>query len=308
MIKMRFGVVGLGNWGQKVAREYIALLKEGRVESLLLCDSDAARLRQFAGTADTCRSVGEMAGKVDAVHVCTPNSSHYDVASGFLKSGVNVLVEKPMAETVSDASKLLETSLSQNRILQVGHIFRFSNMVRSAMKLYSEGTLGDVSSFNLAWTHMMEPVKNNDVIYDLLPHPVDILNSITGEWPTGFVGTGRSVRHGSSIDFCYLQCMYPKGKMANIYLSWVSAVRRRTLEIVGSKGTLIGDCVKQEATLYTEGGESKLEIVPNNTIREEILNFMSAAERGENRHNSGVVGLQSVEAIIKAHDAVKGGG
>jgi len=302
---MKFGVVGIGKWGQKVTKEYIALMNDGLLDSVVICDADNSKLKLFPD-AESCNKVDELIGKVDAVHICTPNTSHYEIASRFLRSNTHVLIEKPMAENEDEASKLVEMALSKNLVLQVGHIFRFANIVRAMRDLYLQNKFGEVSCLNLAWTHMLQPIPNSDVIYDLLPHPMDIINFITSEWPTEFVGVGRSVRKKGTIEMCYLQAIYESGKVANVYLSWVSHVRRRYIEIVGSKSSLVGDCAKQEAVIYDgTQNETRVDVEPNNTIREEILNFANTIKNRENQPNSGIIGMQSIQLIKKAQFAVK---
>jgi len=301
---MKIGVIGIGRWGTKVAREYIALKEEGIIEEVILCDIDSSRLKQFSDVAIVTTSLDDVLNKVDGIHICTPNSTHYEIAKKALERDVHVLVEKPMAESLTDSFKLMELAISKNLILQVGHIFRFANIVRTIKKLFLNGYFGKLIAINLQWTHLIDPIPNIDVIYDLLPHPLDIINFITGDWPIEFSGVGKKVRT-NAIEICYLQAYYESGLIANIHLSWLSPIRRRYIEIIGSKHTLIGDCVIQEAKIYdNEGNCKKLEITPNNTIREEILNFIKAIRNGKNEPNSGIIGIRSIEAVEKARKSI----
>ena len=109
----------------------------------------------------------------------------------------------------------------------------------------------------------------------------------------------------NTIEDCYIQAIYNSRRIANIHLSWVNPLRRRYIEVVGTKRTLVGDCVSQKATIYDGDEWKKLDIVPNNTIREEILNFVKAVESGKNEPNSGIVGMRSIEMINKAEESVK---
>lgn len=301
---MKVGVIGIGRWGTKIAREYIALMNEGVVDSVILCDTNESQLRQFNGSAELCNDFNEFIKKVDAVHICTPNNTHYEIAKETLENDIHVLIEKPMAESLTEAFKLVELALSKNLVLQVGHIFRFANIVREIRRMYLNNHFGKILYFNLAWTHLIPPMSGTDVIYDLLPHPLDILNFITEEWPIDFDGMGIKVR-ANTIEACYIQAIYESRKIANIHLSWINPIRRRYIEVVGTKKVLVGDCVTQEATVYDEKGGKKLDIKPNNTIREEILNFIKTIESGKNEPNSGIVGIRSIEMINKARKSIK---
>ena len=92
------GVIGLGRWGTKVAREYIVLMDEGIIDSLILCDINDSKLKRFADVAQVTSNVEKCLEKSDGVHICTPNSTHFELALKALEPDVNVLVEKPMTE------------------------------------------------------------------------------------------------------------------------------------------------------------------------------------------------------------------
>src|SRR5207253_10461795 len=95
--------------------------------------------------------------RVDAVHIAVPNEQHYVVASKFLQNGVHVLLEKPMALTSSEASDLVEQAAEQNLILQIGHVFRFSNALQEAKRLLESGLIGRPFFVNMCWSNYQEP-------------------------------------------------------------------------------------------------------------------------------------------------------
>ncbi|AEA46587.1 Gfo/Idh/MocA family protein [Archaeoglobus veneficus] len=301
---MKIGVIGLGRWGTKVAREYIALKDEGAIDSIVLCDTNECRLKQFADEAIALNQLNGVLSKVDGIHICSPNSTHYEIAKKALESGVHVLVEKPMTTNHNEAYELVEIATAENLILQVGHIFRFANVIRKIKELYDNRYFGQVYYFNLTWTHLMPYIKGVDVLWDLLPHPLDILNFITKEWPTEFIGVGRAYRRETLNEAVSIQAVYGDGKFANIHLSWINPIRRRILEIVGSKRTALVECVKQEIKVY-ENNEKTLDVKANNTIREEALNFIKAIETGKNNFNSSIVGARNVEMIERAINSLK---
>jgi len=301
---MRIGIIGIGRWGIKVVREYLELAKENIVESVTLFDLDSSKLMKFKDSAAICTDFREFTKQVDAVHICTPNTTHYEIARKMLDNDIHVLIEKPMSETSDQAFRLVELALSKNLVLQVGHIFRFANIVKKIRELHLHNEFRKIIYFNLAWTHSIPPIRGTDVIYDLLPHPLDILNFIIGDWPIEFNGVGVTSRT-NTIEACYLQAIYENGAIANIHLSWISPIRRRYIEVVGMNKTLIADCVKQEGTIYSENATRKLDVEPNNTIREEILNFIKTIKDGKNEPNSGIVGIRSIEMVKKARDSVK---
>lgn len=302
---MKIGVIGIGRWGTKVAKEYIVLMNEGIIDSVILCDADSSRLKPFADVAITCNQLDDVILKVDGIHICTPNSTHYEIAKKALESGVHVLVEKPMTTDHNQAYELVELATAENLILQVGHIYRFANAIRKIKELYENDYFGDVYYFNLTWTHIMLYMEGVDILWDLLPHPLDILNFITRKWPVVFVGVGRAFRRSALNEVVSLQAIFDDGIFANIHLSWLSPIRRRILEIVGSKRTALVECVKQEIKIFEENEEKLLEVEVNNTIKDEALNFIRAIETGKNNFNSSIVGARNVEMIERAINSLR---
>jgi len=163
---MKLGVIGIGRWGTKVAREYIALMNEGIIDSIILCDTDSSRLKQFTNVITT-NQLDEVIRRVDGIHICTPNSTHYEIAKKALESGVHVLVEKPMTTDHNQAYELTELAVSENLILQVGHIYRFANAIKKIRELYENNYFGTVYYFNLTWTHLMPCMEEVDILWDL---------------------------------------------------------------------------------------------------------------------------------------------
>jgi UDP-N-acetylglucosamine 3-dehydrogenase len=300
---MKAGVIGLGYWGSKVAKEYIELVNDGLLESVTLCDTFSAKLKPFVGLCKTTDQVDQFLKEIDMLHVCTPNATHFEIGRKALEQGVNVLIEKPMAEDVNHAFDLAELSMKKGLVLQVGHIFRFSNVVRKIKEMYENKEFGEPYYFNLEWTHLIPAANSVDVIFDLLPHPLDIINFISGKWPTDFKGIGRPFRRAELVEAAFIECDY-QSFFANIHLSWVNPIKSRRLDIIGSKKSISADCVKQTATVFEGNNSYKLEIEPNNTIRAEICNFTESIKTGKSDFNSCIMGARSIEVISRAINAI----
>ena len=295
---MNVGVIGIGYWGNKVVREYIDLYEEGFIDSIALCDIEETRLEPFKEQVKTYSDIEEFIRDIDAVHICTNNQTHYEIAKTALMNETNVLVEKPMTMNHEQAYNLVEMASERGLVLQVGHIFRFANVIRKVKELYEEGFFGDIRYFKLEWTSLMPPIKDMDVIWDLLPHLLDIINFVTGEWPSMFGVISRAYRREELNEVAFIQADFNEKFFASIAISWLQPIRRRTMEIVGSKRSAVVDCVGQEIETYDEdGSKDRIEVVSNNTIRDEALNFLNAIKTGKNTFNSAIVGARCVEMI-----------
>lgn len=301
---MRIGVIGIGSWGLRVAKEYLDLVRDGYIDDLILCDIDKSKLEIFSDEAITTDSLDHLINRVDGIHICTPNSTHYEITKKALENGVHVLVEKPMATDHGKAYEIAELALSNDLILQVGHIYRFANVIRKTKELYEKNYFGEIYYFNLTWTHLIPYIDGVDILWDLLPHPLDILNFITKEWPLEFSGVGRAFRRATLNEVVSLQALF-NHFFASIHLSWLSPIRRRVLEIVGSKRTALVECVKQTIKLYEEDEERVMDVKANNTIKDEIINFIEAIKTGKNTFNSSIIGVKNVEMIEKALNSLR---
>lgn len=300
---MNICIVGLGYWGSKVFEEYRQLRDEGELEAVLACDSDDQRLRAVEGADGYYGDIKKVLSDADAVHLCTTNESHYPLARQTLDAGVDVLVEKPLTMDHDTAYDLVEQASECGQILQTGHIFRFANVVREVRDRYRDGEFGEVNSFTLRWTHRLDNPRDSDVLWDLLPHPVDILNFITGEWPdqiTGRTTTDWNHDRPQSANIVFKL----GGATATVQVSWADHIRRRSLEIAGSNRSAVVDCVAQTFETYQGDEYIEYEVENNNTIRREAKNFIHAINTGENTFNSAIVGARTVDAIDRIHSEV----
>ncbi|MGC9780281.1 MAG: Gfo/Idh/MocA family oxidoreductase [Candidatus Heimdallarchaeota archaeon] len=297
---MKLGIIGLGNWGRRVAEEANILLNEGVIDDLYLCDIDDSLLKKFKDNKTT-KKTSDLLTKVDAVHICSPNKFHFQNGKEALDNNLHTLIEKPMTINQYDAFELLELALEKGLVLQVGHIFRFANVVKKLREYYQNNEFGKVNYLNLEWTHYMEPMTNTNVVWDLAPHPIDILNFITSDWPVKIFGIAKCLRQNDFFEMAILQTTYKSDLNASIHISWANPIKRRRIELVGSKASAIVESVKQSFTLYrNDGSKEEIPVEKNNTIRDELVNFVDSIKTRKNANNSGVIGLRTVELIERA--------
>ena len=109
---MKIGVIGIGRWGSKVAKEYIDIMNEGIIDSVIVYDLDRAKVKPFENEAVIGKSIDDVLRKVDGVHICTPNHTHFEITKRALESDVNALVEKPMTMDTNQAYDLIEIAVS----------------------------------------------------------------------------------------------------------------------------------------------------------------------------------------------------
>ena len=307
---MKIGIVGLGYWGKKVFKEYIALASQGMIDNVHLYDTQTSLLLDgiFQNAQVVIHdSYQSMIESVDAVHICIPNNFHYEYTLGALEAGVSAMVEKPLTKNSTEAFNLVELALEKGMVLQVGNIFRFSNSLKIAREMIKNGAIGSVNHISILWTHMApsDNSRTEDVLWDLGPHIFDILNFLTGSWP---VSTVYNPYKGAGVQEMLNQAdliLNYRNFTSSIRMSLVDHRRTRVVDIAGTLGTVILDPVSQNIEIHSDGGIKHIEVEKNNTLRDEIVNFIECSRNGRTKINSGNLGAAIVREIEQIHGAKK---
>jgi len=300
-------VIGAGYWGKKVIYEYLQLHRnDPSVNLSMVCDSQDQNLTY-------CREVYGLPSKgltkdywevldsqdINAVHICTPNETHYQIGKDALEAGKHVLLEKPMTLSSGHAYKLVETAKSSGLILQVGHIYRFNNALDEVRRLIREGYFGDIYYLKLQWTTLMNPFPDRNVIFDLAPHPIDILNYLLGGWPLRVSCWARAYRKRQREDVAYIMAEFDGHVLAQAELSWLQPGKIRQVSVVGSRRYATIDCLNQTIQVHDNhnGDVCNHNVEKNNTLLTEVSHFAECILNGEEYLNLGLLGARNVEVL-----------
>jgi UDP-N-acetylglucosamine 3-dehydrogenase len=304
---VNIAVIGAGYWGKKVVSEYLRLASMNpKVRLQMICDVKDENLKYCGETFRVpekvlIRDYEEAIGSdvIDGVHICTPNETHYQICREMLRSDKHVVLEKPMALQSKQAWELVGLAESKHLILQVGHIFRFNNALKMMRELISENYLGKLYYLKLQWTTLMPSPVNRDIIFDLGPHPVDILHFMLKKWPTKVVCKGQAYRRESLEELAYMTLEYEDKLMAHIELSWLQPGKARHVSIIGSERSANIDCLSQNVQICENsgGGMFSLNMPCNNTLLDEVNHFVESVQTGKNSNNLGSVGAKNVTVL-----------
>ena len=281
---VNMSVIGAGYWGKKVIREILNVSRTtGRVNLCSVVDNSPSMLEQCLrefGPLDYRLSYQGLLSDstTSAVHICSPNNTHFEVASNFLRSKKHVLVEKPLALRSREAEELVRLAEAKRRVLAVGHVHRFNNGLNELRRIVQGGLLGDIYYLRLQWTGYLPPQKDRDVITDLGPHPFDICNNILGTWPTKISCRGRGYRGGAGDEVAFITAEHIDGVNANIELSWLDSEKHRDVTVIGSDAVARLDCLDQKLVLQRSDKTETISTVPSNTLQEEIIHFARCIE------------------------------
>jgi UDP-N-acetylglucosamine 3-dehydrogenase len=290
MIPLNVSVIGAGYWGKKVIRETLNVAQTtGQVNLYSVVDNSPTILEQCRrefGPLNYRLSYDDLLfdPAASAVHICSPNNTHFEVASKFLRSKKHVLVEKPLALQAREASELVRLAETNRRVLSVGHVHRFNNGVKELKRVVDSGVLGDVYYLRFRWTGLLPVQSDRDVITDLGPHPFDICNNILGMWPTKISCRGRGYRGGAGDEVAFITAEHADGVNASIELSWLDLEKHRDVAVVGSEAVARLDCLDQKLVLQRPDKTEPITALPSNTLREEIIHFAECID-----NNSGSI-------------------
>jgi predicted dehydrogenase len=233
---VRVAVQGCGYWGSKHVRVLQSL---ETVDHVVAVDPDPERLKAIEATyseVQTATDIEAVLGEVDAVIIATAPETHFELATYALGAGKHVLVEKPMATTVKDASAMVDLAIERGLALGVGHTFEFNTAVWALRDLMLEGELGRPLYIDSARLNLGLYQSRTNAIWDLAPHDVSITNFLLGDTPTRVRAWGLTCLHRRLEDVGYLWLEYERQNVhAHIHVSWLDPCKVRRVTVVGDQ-------------------------------------------------------------------------
>src|SRR2546423_15293492 len=230
MKDLRFGVIGWGYWGPKIARNLEAL---PHAMVTMVADSDSRRLASLAGNQyqswvrKTTQVEEVFRSDVDGVVIATPVRTHYQLAKEALLHGKHVLVEKTLTANVAEAEELVALSEKQQCVLMVGHTFVYNPAVNELRKLVQNGDLGKIYCIETERVNLGLFRSDINVIWDLAPHDISILLYLLGQKPAQIKVQAHAHLQTHIHDIAHLDLLYADGMTAHIHVSWLHPCKIR---------------------------------------------------------------------------------
>jgi predicted dehydrogenase len=253
---IRMGVIGFGYWGPNIVRNFHG---QDRSRVVRVCDKSAnsmLRVRQAHPDMDVTEDADEVliATDIDAVAIVTPVHTHFDLAKKALENGKHIFVEKPFTCTSAQAEVLIELADRKNLKIMVDHTFLFTGAVKRIHQLITDGVLGELYYYDSTRVNLGLFQHDVNVIWDLAPHDLSIMDYLIGEKPQAVVATGE--RHLNGVaDIGFLTVYYPKNIIGHVNVNWLSPVKVRTTLIGGEKKMLVWNDLEADEKLkiYDKG-------------------------------------------------------
>ena len=271
------GVIGYGYWGPNIARVFSSM--EGS-KLVGVCDVNPGALKKASKaypnvtTTSDCNELLS-SSDADAVAIITPVFMHYELAKKALLQGKHVFVEKPFTLTSAQAEELIELAEKKNLVVMVDHTFLYTGAVRKIKQLIDEDFLGDLLYFDSVRVNLGLFQHDINVVWDLAPHDLSVLDYLIEEKPAAVSATG--IRHFNAAleDIAYLTIHFPNNLIAHLNVNWLSPVKIRTTLIGGHKKMVVWNDLEADdkIKIYDKG----IEI----TTKEGVYNLLVSYRWGD---------------------------
>jgi predicted dehydrogenase len=253
---VKVAVVGLGYWGPNLVRN---LHSVDGCTGVIACDTDEARVKSVQGSypavAGTCSFDQVLADpEATAVIIATPVATHADLATRALEAGKSVLVEKPLAASAAEASRLIQLARENRVLVMAGHTFLYSPPVRTVSRLLQQGQVGVPLYVQSSRVNLGIHQSDVSVLWDLAPHDLSILFEWLQEQPAQVSAIGRT-SFGGSPDVAFIDLAFPSGCIANLHLSWLAPTKLRRTTLVGTRRMVVYEDTNPEepVKVYDKG-------------------------------------------------------
>jgi len=235
------GIIGYGYWGTNLVRNFFAA-KDCCVKAV--ADERPERLQQLkkvfpgiVGVSDSDDIIYDPA--IDAVVIATPVFSHFPLAKKALLQGKHVLIEKPMASSVEEAEMMIDLAEQNNVLLMVDHTFLYTGAVEKMKQLVDHKELGNIKYLDSTRINLGLFQPDINVLWDLAPHDISILNYIIKDRPYSVNATGITHTNNDIENIAYLTVNYNSGFIAHFNCSWTSPVKVRMMLVGGDEKMIL---------------------------------------------------------------------
>src|SRR5271170_4909808 len=257
---VKFGVVGYGYWGPNVVRNLDQL--DGS-EVVAVCDKSPTARKRIHKSYPHIKVVSDTAElmsstDIDAVAIVTPVWSRYELTKAALENGKHVFVEKPFTSDSGQAEELINLAAKKNLKIMVDHTFLFTGAVKKIGQLLEEGTLGKIYYYDSTRVNLGLFQHDVNVIWDLAPHDLSIIDHLINESPEALVATGQTHLNGFE-DVAFITLYFPNKIIAHINVNWLSPGKVRTTLIGGEKKMLVWNDLEadEKIKIYDKGIDIK---------------------------------------------------
>ncbi len=298
----RVAVIGAGSFGKNHVR---VVRESARAELKFVVDADLSRARELAGEAAAGSDYRDVFGQVDAAILAVPTVLHADIGCALLDAGIDVLVEKPIAPTLEDATELVDAAARNGRILQVGHLERFNPAVMALERAATLPLFFEIHRMSVFTLRSLDV----DVVLDLMIHDLDIVLALAHADLKDIRAAGISIL-SPKVDIANVRLEFEDGCIANLTASRVSTEKVRKLRLFQPQQYISIDYAKQSAAVFTVGGPQgiafdQLPVEPAEPLQLQLDAFLDAVETRATPKLNGATARKTLEIALAVLDKIK---
>lgn len=317
-------LLGLGRWGINHLRNLHAMPVQ-----LFVAEVDTKRLEpaQKLGLAEgqLTTNYKECLEKVDCVVVVTPAQTHFPLCKDFLEAGKDVFVEKPITLVSKEARELTELAERKNRILQVGHIFRFDPASQWLREAICAGQFGQVQILRSNFSGFKRPRNDSGVMFADAIHFVDLFNYFIGKTPARVFAANQDFMRRGMEDASLLSLEYENSgavTWGTIETNYFLPGKFREVTVVGNEMSAVCDYNVAQYKIKTfankhvkngnefkavEGALHQIESPPEEPLLAELRAFVDSVQTRKAPRADGWAGYDSVRVLEAATESAKTG-
>ncbi len=298
---MKVGVVGVGMMGQHHARVYSELAEEFDLELVGIADKDVERAHEIGDQYgyEIYEDHEELVEEgLDAVTIAVPTTLHKKVALDFMKNGTNVLIEKPIADTVENARDILQAAEENDVTVAIGHIERYNPSVQKLKEIIDDGVLGELMSISGKRVGPLAiRVRDVGIITDLAVHELDVISYLFDERIKEVTAKAGNAKHPADVeDYAQIMVDFAGGKTGMVETNWLTPHKTRKLTVVGTKGIAYLDYIDQSLVVHNSEWKQEYKIQEREPLKNELEDFLDASINGGKPCVTGRDGLHVLRA------------
>ena len=322
---MKIGIVGAGNWGLNLIRNFCKILG---IENVVVCDTNRDRLlglkSEYPGIENTENFQNILSSdEIEAVVIATPAETHYELSKKALLSGKHVFVEKPITLDVDEAEELIKISNENHLTLMVDHILEYHPVICEMKKLIETKALGEIYYIYSQRLNLGIIRSHENALWSLGPHDISVYLYLLNEEPDAITATGGVyIQNKKNIeDTVFLHLHFLSGVDAHAHLSWLDPHKIRRLTVVGSEKMAVFDDMEPRNKLiifdkgaeWTEKGGVGVRYgdirIPNIPMKEPLMlackHFLECIEKDKIPRSDGNDGLRVLKILKKAQKSLE---
>lgn len=327
---VRVAVIGVGNWGQNLVRNFFQI---PTCTLVACCDPSPERqafVRQMFPGVNVTRNSDEVLqdDQIDAVVISSPTPTHYPLAKAALEAGKHILVEKPLTQRLEEARELIAIAEEAQRVLMVGHLMRYHPAIQWLTDFVARGELGELYYLYTQRLNLGQVRHDENALWNFAPHDISLALYLFEAAPRSVVAVGESYLQSGIEDVVFLNIKFDNQRMAQLHMSWLDPHKTRRMTIVGSRKMAVFDDMEsmEKVRLYDKGveqpsyrtygealslrfGDILIPRIPmTEPLRLECEHFLECVERGKAPMSDGHEGLRVLQVLEAAQSSMEQGG